>query len=726
MMAAVQLRAIRAPLPAAELDSCIKLAAIACQLPLVMLTFPSKDGDWCGALLGMGDGEIPWKGSLSVIVDAANERVQVADASTSEPLRHCDLVAGPPYIKCFAGVPIALAGGDVIGVLAVADTLPKALDASQLEALDLLARQIAGSIEQWTGRRELADRLAQELAEIDDLRESQRTLQTLIGNLPGVAYRCRSDLSWHLEMVSEGCLQLTGYAASDLIEGRVKMADIIHPGDLPALRRGVTRALKKRQPYQSTYRIQTPAGQTKWVWDKGCGVYSADGKVLALEGFISDISELKCAEERIWKMAYFDELTGLPNRLSMREALSAAITRSDDSHAPLALLHVEVDNFREVNETLGYREGDRLLQALAARLRERGEPMATLARIAESSFALLLPGKDASHAMQIAHNVAQTLTAPLALDDLLVHSDCSIGITLFPGHGNDPDALMRRANIARYGTKRGAEKVAIYAGSLDSENAQRLALMTDLRRAIERDELRLLFQPKLRMSSKRVSGVEALVRWEHPERGLISPSQFITFAESAGLITRLTYWVLAAAVRESHLWHDAGRAVPIAINLSPHDIRDPQLIEQISRALQTWGGTPDWIQFELTESCIMEDLAAARQVLVQLREAGFKIFIDDFGTGYSSLSYLRKLPVDYIKIDQSFVSGLGRDKESAAIVKSIIELAHSLSIEVVAEGVESTEAMDMLSGWGCEEAQGYCISKPISGRDFQSWSRAFA
>ncbi|NQD94803.1 EAL domain-containing protein, partial [Pseudomonas sp. CrR25] len=605
-------------------------------------------------------------------------------------------------------------------------TLPKTLDASQLAALDLLARHIAASIKQRSDLRKQADSLARELVEIDGLRESQRTLQTLIGNLPGVAYRCRSDLSWRLELVSEGCLQLTGYAAKDLIDGRIKMADIIHPGDLPALRRGVAKALKRRQPYQSTYRIQTPAGQTKWVWDKGCGVYSAEGKVLALEGFITDISELKCAEERIRRMAYFDELTGLPNRLSMHEALSTAIAHSGDSHAPLALLHVEVDNFREINETLGYREGDRLLQALAARLRERSEPLERLARIAESSFALLLPGQDANHAMQIAHSVAQTLNAPLALGELLVHSDCNIGITLFPGHGSDPDALLRRANIARYGAKHGMERVAIYAGSLDSDNAKRLALMTDLRRAIERDELLLLFQPKLRMGTKRVSGVEALVRWEHPERGLISPSQFITFAESAGLITKLTYWVLAAAVRESYLWHDTGQAVPIAINLSSHDIRDPQLNEQISRALQTWGGAPDWIQFELTESCIMEDLAAARQVLTRLREAGFKIFIDDFGTGYSSLSYLRKLPVDYIKIDQSFISGLSDDKESAAIVKSIIELAHSLSIEVVAEGVESTEAMDMLSGWGCEEAQGYCISKPISGRDFQSWSRAFA
>lgn len=311
------------------------------------------------------------------------------------------------------------------------------------------------------------------------------------------------------------------------------------------------------------------------------------------------------------------------------------------------------------------------------------------------------------------------------LNELLLHVDCSIGITLFPGHGSDPDALLRRANIARYSAKCSAEKIAVYAGSLDSDNAQRLILMTDLRRAIDGDELFLLFQPKVKIRSRAISGVEALVRWKHPEQGLMSPNQFINFAERAGLITRLTYWVLAAAVRESHVWHGSGQAVPIAINLSSHDLRDPQLMEHVLGSLETWGGSPDWIQFELTESCIMDDLSAAQHVLMQLREAGFKIFIDDFGTGYSSLSYLKRLPVDYIKIDQSFVMGLDEDADSAAIVRSIIELAHSLNIEVVAEGVESKVVMDMLERWGCEEVQGYCISKPISGHDFQSWNRAF-
>ncbi|MHC5352362.1 putative bifunctional diguanylate cyclase/phosphodiesterase [Metapseudomonas furukawaii] len=724
-MTALQLRGIRDPLPDPELDGYVRLAAIACRVPIAMLTFLDKEREWSGGTLGVASGEGPRAGSLSAVVVESNALVHVEDASSNALLQHCALVADSPRIRLFAGVPLTVAERDVTGVLSVADTEKRRLDAAQVEALRLLAGQISNLLQHRASLRNRLEAAGREADALDGLRESQRRLQTLVSNLPGVAYRSLNDVSWRLEVVSEGCLKLIGYSAAELIEGTVRMVDIIHPDDIPPLRRKVSRALRTRTPYQSTYRIRTATGQTKWVWDKGCGVYSADGKVLALEGFITDITEQKHAEECIRRMAYFDELTGLPNRLSMRDALGVAIATSGDSHAPVALLHVEVDNFREINETLGYREGDRLLQEIATRLREAVDARETVARIAESSFSVLLPGMDASQAVQAARKVLEAMSTPFGLDDLYVPAECSIGITLYPGHGTDPDSLLRRANIARYGARHRTEKLAVFAGALDSDNAQRLTLMNDLRRAIDSDELLLMFQPKLRMRARQVSGVEALVRWKHPERGLLGPDQFIGFAENAGLITRVTYWVLAAAVRESHAWHGAGHAVPIAINLSSHDIRDRQLFEQISRALETWGGAPDWIQFELTESCIMEDLSIARQVLTQLREAGFKLFIDDFGTGYSSLAYLRHLPVDYIKIDQSFVKDLDSDRESAAIVEAIIKLAHSLGIAVVAEGVESVSTMEMLSNWGCEEAQGYCISKPISGRDFQSWNKAF-
>jgi diguanylate cyclase (GGDEF)-like protein/PAS domain S-box-containing protein len=434
---------------------------------------------------------------------------------------------------------------DVIGVLSVADTVKRRLDAMQIEALRLLAGQISKLLQHRAALRNQLEATRKDANALDDLRESQPR----VSNLPGVTYRSLNDNTWRLEFVSEGCMKLIGYSATELIEGTVRMVDIIHPDDIASLRRKASRALKTRTPYQSIYRIRTAAGQIKWIWEKGCGDYSVDVRVIALEGFITDITELKHAEECIQRMAYFDELTGLPNRLSMREARSKPIATSGDSYDPVALLHVEVDNFREINETLGYREGDRLLQGVATRLRQTVEASEAVARIAESSCSVLHPGMDASHAVQAARKVLDALSTPFGLDALLVPAECSVGIILYPGHGSDPDSLLRRTNIARYGARHSAEKFAVFAGALDSANAQRLILMNDLRRAIDGDELLLMFQPKLRIHSWQVSGVEALMRWQHPERGLIGPGRFIGFAESAGLITRLTYWVLAAAVR---------------------------------------------------------------------------------------------------------------------------------------------------------------------------------
>ena len=390
-MTTLQSRGVRDSLLDLELERVIRVAAIACHVPMAMLAFLDEEGEWFAAKLGVESEGIPREGSLSVAVMAFNELVEVADATTSELFRDCDLVAGAPHIKFFAGIPIPGAGSHVTGVLSVADTVSKKLEAPQREALYLLAHHVKSLLEHQTRVSSLQEAVTTESALVEGLRDSQRILQTLISNLPGVAYRCRNDVSWSVEFISEGCRQLTGHPASELIEGAVRMVDIIHPDDLPSLRRKVSRALKARAPYQFTYRIQTAAGQIKWVWEQGCGVYSPEGRVLALEGFITDVSEHKRAEECIRRMAYYDELTGLPNRLSMRAALSDATIKSGDSHDPLALLHIEIDNFREINETLGYREGDRLLQQVAKDLIDAVGAHRMIARIAESSFSVLLP-----------------------------------------------------------------------------------------------------------------------------------------------------------------------------------------------------------------------------------------------------------------------------------------------------------------------------------------------
>lgn len=433
----------------------------------------------------------------------------------------------------------------------------------------------------------------------------------------------------------------------------------------------------------------------------------------------------RVAEETIRRMAYFDALTGLPNRLHLHERLQAALAEAKGTNRPLSVLHVEIGRFREINEALGYRESDRLLQEVAARLVRTAGGEETVARVNDDAFVILLAQGDAEGARQLARRLLVALALPVELSGLLLDGRPTIGITLHPGHGDDAEALLRRAAVANFQARQTGSGYVIYAGGQDNECTRRLALIGDLRRAIERDELRLFCQPKVEIGSGRVSGAEALVRWEHPQHGMIDPSEFVKLAEGAGLITPLTYWVLAAALRQSYAWHAVGLAVPLAVNLSPHDLRDPKLLERIGGAFATWGAQPDWVQFEITEGALMEDPGGARSTLERLKDLGVKLFIDDFGTGYSSLAYLQKLPVDSIKIDQSFVAGMVTDEDSAVIVRSTIEMAHNLGLQVVAEGVETHAIAHQLLALGCETAQGYCISRPIPVADYVDWQSGF-
>lgn len=433
----------------------------------------------------------------------------------------------------------------------------------------------------------------------------------------------------------------------------------------------------------------------------------------------------RVAEDTIRRMAYFDGLTGLPNRLQVHERLDAALEDAKLANRPLAVLHLLIGSYREITEALGYRESDLLLKEIVRRL-DVFPGGGFVARVADDAFAIVLPRGDAEAARGLAQRILATLAQPVELSGLLLDARASIGITLYPGHGDDAEALLRRASVANFQARHGTQRHAFYAGGLDSECTQRLALMGELRRAIEGEELRLFCQPKIEIDSGRVSGVEALVRWEHPRLGLIDPGSFIALAESAGLITPLTYWVLGAALRQSYAWHASGLVVPMAVNLSPHDLRDPQLIERVRGALATWGAAPDWIAFEITESALMDDPDCARKRLAELKDLGVNLFIDDFGTGYSSLAYLQKLPIDSIKIDQSFVAAMSDDEDSAVIVRSTIDLAHNLGLEVVAEGVESRTIADQLGRLGCEAAQGYCISRPMPVAQYAEWSRNFS
>ncbi|MDT4816460.1 GGDEF: diguanylate cyclase (GGDEF) domain protein [compost metagenome] len=427
------------------------------------------------------------------------------------------------------------------------------------------------------------------------------------------------------------------------------------------------------------------------------------------------------AEATIKRMAYSDALTGLPNRIRLCEMLDEAIGAAKSELRPLSLLQLEVGRGRELNESLGYHEADRAQQAIAHRLERTVGSGNTVARVGECEYSVLMPSGGAEQASHLAQQILLAFQEPVELSGLSLDARPHIGVALYPGHGTDAEALIRRASVALEQGKRTHSDYAIFKGGLDQECAQRVALLGDLRRAIPRNEMRLFYQPKLQIATHTVCGSEALVRWEHPLHGLLSPDQFIKLAENSRLITPLTYWVLDTALSQRYAWHEEGIEWPVSVNLSAQDLHDPKLLERISGSFATWGAQPNWIEFELTESALMEDPKTATEILTKLKDLDAQLAIDDFGTGYSSLSYLQQLPVDTLKIDQSFVSRMTQDDGSAKIVHSIIELAHNLDLSVVAEGVEDLETLNRLGNFGCDIAQGYSISRPLSAQQFREW-----
>ncbi len=428
--------------------------------------------------------------------------------------------------------------------------------------------------------------------------------------------------------------------------------------------------------------------------------------------------ELKQARDEAHFQALHDGLTNLPNRVLLADRLQQAILMADRDSGGLALLVLDLDRFKDVNDTLGHHAGDELLQQVAVRLRSVLRASDTVARLGGDEFAVVLPtAGDASLASRMARMIVQSLEQPFAIGDQQVGVGASVGVAVYPEHGNDAKTLMRRADVAMYVAKRGGGGTAIYSFEQDLNAPDRLELVGQLRNAIENDELVLYYQPKLSLSTGTCVRVEALVRWRHPRRGLVPPDQFIPLAEQTGLIRPLTKWVLSAAVRQCRLWKDAGRELEIAVNLSMRNVHDPELVDQIADLLRRWDVSPSLLKVEVTESAIMTDPTRALDTLERIRAMGVEVSIDDFGTGHSSLSYLKHLPVAEIKLDRSFVRDMHLNENDFAIVRSTVELAHQLGLRVVAEGVEDRATWDLLVALQCDAAQGYYMSRPLPAAD---------
>ncbi|MFN3303165.1 MAG: putative bifunctional diguanylate cyclase/phosphodiesterase, partial [Roseateles sp.] len=423
------------------------------------------------------------------------------------------------------------------------------------------------------------------------------------------------------------------------------------------------------------------------------------------------------------QLAYVDALTGLPNRARFAELLQQHLS---PGLPPAAVLMLDLDRFKHVNDVLGHEVGDRLLQSVAQRLQMLAEPIhAVLARLSGDEFVLLVPHADARVASEVALAILKDFERPLQIDDETIDLGAGIGIALYPEHGQEVNALLGRAELAMYAAKTRQCGSLIYHAQLDAGSQESLSLLSELRRAVEGDELRLYLQPKVDLRRGRVVGAEALVRWQHPTRGLVPPMQFIPFAEQTGFIRTLSAWVLASAAKFSREALDAGLALRLSVNLSTRDLMDQELPAKIEAMLGPLEVPPASLCLEITESAIMDDPERALSTLEHLHAMGFKLSIDDFGTGYSSLAYLKRLPVDELKIDKSFVMAMERDLDDARIVRSTIELAHNLGLSVVAEGLETLKAWAILNQLGCDEGQGYFVTKPMPQEQFIAWARSW-
>ncbi|OAI13096.1 diguanylate cyclase [Methylomonas koyamae] len=427
-------------------------------------------------------------------------------------------------------------------------------------------------------------------------------------------------------------------------------------------------------------------------------------------------------EKQVSYSSTHDAVTDLPNRILFHDRVEQAIHAANNQGKMLSVLLVEVANFKEVYDTLGRNSSDMILRQIATRLQSVVMGSDSVARIDSNIFSLLLPATESEDApLNLAKNIQAALDPAFKVERLNLAIHTNIGIVNFPEHGDDVDTLVQKAGVALFMAAKSHEGYTIYAPSYDDHSPRRLTLMSELRQAIEKEQLMIYYQPKVSVKTGKIYGVEALVRWAHPKHGFIAPDEFIPMAERTRVIKHLTLWMLKRAFRDCAEWHRQGLELVVSVNLSTKDLHDPDLPDVMAGVAAAANIKPSWMMLEITESSIMNDPERAMETIQRLHEMGYKLSIDDFGTGYSSLAYLKKMPLSELKIDKSFVYDLLQSDNDAVIVKATINLAHNLGLQVTAEGVETQDVLERLASYRCDIAQGYWFSKPKPFNDFNAW-----
>jgi diguanylate cyclase (GGDEF)-like protein/PAS domain S-box-containing protein len=554
--------------------------------------------------------------------------------------------------------------------------------------------------------------------------EAGDTYRALIEEIPALTYVAWADECGSRAYVSPQLQAMVGFTPGEWLAEPDMWVRRLHPEDRERVLRQFRETCASGGRFTSEYRVLDRDGRVVWWRDEGRVLPDPDGKPRFVSGFVLDVTEERLAEESRRRLRLTDQVTGLPNRVMLQNRLGPALAESLRTARPLSLLILALDRFREVKNTLGHHHGDTIVREVAVRIGDAlGDPD-RVARLKGDEFAVLLPDADAVFARQVGERIQRALERPFMVQRLPIEVPASIGIATCPRHGTEAEVLLRNADAALVAAQKlGGGECVVYSADCDRHDPSLLALLAELRRAVEANELHLVFQPKVDLKTRTVTGAEALLRWDHPKRGAVSPEVFIPLAEKtgAGLMRPLTRWVLDRAAGEARGWERAGRQVPVAVNVSARSLNDMRIVDDIEETLLTHDLRPDRLQIEVTETAVMDGVRAA-EVISGLSNRGVMVAIDDFGTGQTALAQLTRLPVHEIKIDKLFVKGMaGESGEETAIVRSAADLAHNLGLGAVAEGVEDQWTLDLLASFGCDQAQGYHIARPMPAAAFAAW-----
>lgn len=604
--------------------------------------------------------------------------------------------------------------GQIVGALIVYSDELATFDEPAQRLLEEMAMDISFALDRFVGEQ---DRRRAEEA----LRVSEQHLRTIVETEPECVKVVDRD-GGLIEMNQAG-LRMLEVDSIDEVRAR-GLLDFVAP-EYQTDFQGLHRRVLDGDSGALEFEIIGAKGTRRWLGTHAAPMRDAAGHVTALLGITRDITEHKSAREQIQYMANYDALTGLPNRVKLAEQLSFLLSLMRRSRSSLAVLFLDIDRFKDINDTLGHSVGDALLVEIASRLRKVLRDEDTPSRMGGDEFILVLPDCDAACAARVAQKLLQVIAVPFQIEPYDLVVSASIGIAIFPDDGEDLESLSKSADTAMYRAKlEGRNCYRFFTPELQSQLSRNMQLATALRHAVNYGELSVFYQPQMSVQSNAIIGMEALLRWHHPEFGTVSPAEFIPIAESSGLIIPIGEWVLRTAARQARDWIDAGVFDGVlAVNLSAVQFRHPDLPRTISRILRETGLAPDRLELELTEGATLQDPLGAITVMDRLYAQGVRMSIDDFGTGYSSLSYLKKFKLHKLKIDQSFVRDITTDPEDRAIVTAIINLGRNLGLRIIAEGVETTGQLDFLQGQHCDEVQGYYFSKPLSADDFEGFSK---